>query len=107
MTSSRIIFSTILSLGILFTTTLWAQDLPGTPLPGKPTTPGTPVATPPSGPDAPPPPGGKPPAEKMEIDAAATLSSREALQSRDRNYGYGWGEVHPLGERVRVPEAAE
>ena len=44
---------------------------------------------------------------KMEIDASATLSSREALQSRDRNYGYGWGEVHPLGERVRVPEAAE
>ena len=44
---------------------------------------------------------------KMEIDASATLSNREALQSRDRNYGYGWGEVHPLGERVRVPEAAE
>ena len=44
---------------------------------------------------------------KLEIDAAAPLSGREALQSRARNYGYGWGEVHPLGEGVRVPEAAE
>ena len=100
MTSSRIIFSTILSLGILFTTTLWSQDLPGTPLPGKPTTPGTPVATPPGGPDAPPPPGGKPPAEKMEIDAATSKELTDVIKSNlyacsKRNLTMAMTTVHP------------
>ena len=52
---------------------LVAQDLPGSPLPGKPTT-TVPAGTgagilPAAGTDAPPPPGGKPKAEAAEVDA--------------------------------------
>ena len=85
------------------TSGLSAQDLPGSPLPGKPTTTapvGTGTNTLPPGTDAPPPPGGKPKAEPAEVDPATAKELKDVISSNlyacsKRNLTMAMGTIHP------------
>jgi len=83
---------------------LAAQDLPGSPLPGKPTTTvpaGTGTSTlPAAGTDAPPPPDGKPKSEPTEVDAATAKELKDVISSNlyacsKRNLTMAMGTIHP------------
>ena len=99
----RILLLPLFAYGLVLASGLSAQDLPGTPLPGTPTTPAkpdTPGATLPAGADAPPPPGGTPPAEATEIDAATAKELKDVITSNlyacsKRNLTMAMGTVHP------------
>ena len=41
---------------------------------------------------------------RYEVDEAETARLRQALRARPRREGFGPGEVHPFGARVRVDE---
>jgi len=90
------------------TSGLSAQDLPGSPLPGKPTTTapvGTGTNTLPPGTDAPPPPGGKPKAEPAEVDPATAKELKDVISSNlyacsKRNLTMAMGTIHPESPTV-------
>jgi len=90
------------------TSGLSAQDLPGSPLPGKPTTTapvGTGTSTLPPGTDAPPPPGGKPKAEPAEVDPATAKELKDVISSNlyacsKRNLTMAMGTIHPESPTV-------
>ena len=90
------------------TSGLSAQDLPGSPLPGKPTTTapvGTGTNTLPPGTDAPPPPGGKPKAEPVEVDPATAKELKDVISSNlyacsKRNLTMAMGTIHPESPTV-------
>ena len=42
----------------------------------------------------------------MAVDPGATAALRAKLANEPRPRGHGPGEVHPLGEMLRVPETA-
>ncbi len=90
------------------TSGLSAQDLPGSPLPGKPTTTapvGTETSTLPPGTDAPPPPGGKPKVEPAEVDPATAKELKDVISSNlyacsKRNLTMAMGTIHPESPTV-------
>ena len=99
----RTLLLPVVAYGLVFASGLFAQDLPGTPIPGTPTTPATPDtpgATLPAGTDAPPPPGGTPPAEAVEVDAVTAKELKDVITSNlyacsKRNLTMAMGTVHP------------
>ena len=90
------------------TSGLSAQDLPGSPLPGKPTTTapaGAGASTLPPDTDAPPPPGGKPKAEPAEVDPATAKELKDVISSNlyacsKRNLTMAMGTIHPESPTV-------
>ena len=88
---------------LALTSGLSAQDLPGSPLPGKPTTTapvGAGTSTLPPGTDAPPPPGGKTKAEPAEVDPATAKELKDVISSNlyacsKRNLTMAMGTIHP------------
>ncbi|MBU63354.1 MAG: hypothetical protein CMI26_12725 [Opitutae bacterium] len=87
-----------------FDANIVAQDLPGAPLPGKPTT-TVPAGTsdgilPATGTDAPPPPGGKTKDQSAEIDPATAKEVKDVISSNlyacsKRNLTMAMGTIHP------------
>jgi hypothetical protein len=100
----RIPLFALASAFFAFDADIVAQDLPGSPLPGKPTTTvpaGTGAAIlPATDTEAPPPPGGKPKDEPAEVDPTTAKEIKDIISSNlyacsKRNLTMAMGTIHP------------